>query len=141
MKSRTSALQSSPSGSFPLSSHLPCQGPSVWMRVMMCPEEEVLVPAFSGFLKLSGCGPHEWAQDRRAYMSLPPWNFSHGLSCQGTLPCSVSVECDVHSKVLFSGFQVWFWADSENCLKLDIDQWLFCWWWCYLLSLRRNKCS
>lgn len=48
MKSRTSALQSSPSGSCPLPSHLLCQGPSVWMCVMMHPEE-ALAPAFSGF--------------------------------------------------------------------------------------------
>ena len=80
-------------------------------------------PSVLRFPKLSGRGPRDWPQDSRACTSLPPWNFSHGPSCQELSPTPVSVVCDAHSKALFSGLQVWFWAwevqhlsmtDSEN---------------------------
>lgn len=86
----------------------------------------------------------------RTIMSLSPWNFSHSPSCQELSSQPVSVICDgsQQSSLLRSpnlaldlgnlGSQHdWLW---KVWLKLDTEQWLFCWLWWYLPSLRINTC-
>ena len=79
----------------PFPPHLPHQGYSAWMGVMMNSKERAPVPVFSCFPKLVWMLPPWTGQGQSClHVSLSPWNFSHSPSYQGLSSQSVSVICD-----------------------------------------------